>query len=131
MADGLSDQKIAEWEETLEPYALDPCVAHWEETLEAATDRTDLDAAEAALEGRPRAASGEDPAGSRRRRRATPAEAGGARGPTARSGARRSGRAPRRAAAPRAARGAPPRLGERRQRRRSAGDLNGTWTRPC
>ena len=134
MADGLSDQKIAEWEETLEPYALDPCVAHWEETLEAATDRTDFDAAEAALEGRPRAASGEDPAGSagsaasgagaapaegRRRPRPDGEERGAAKRPRAEGGGGAAGRA-RRAAAPAAAlvKAAPAR------RPHALGDLN-------
>ncbi|KAH8049357.1 hypothetical protein JL721_11723 [Aureococcus anophagefferens] len=82
-----------------------------------------LDAAEAALEGRPRCVGADPGSAARAPGAGPPAEAGGARGPTARSGARRSGRAPRRAAA----------LAARAPRRRrfmaarwgvDAGDLN-------
>ncbi|KAK7248523.1 Cyclin-dependent protein kinase [Aureococcus anophagefferens] len=132
MADGLSDQKIAEWEETLEPYALDPCVAHWEETLETATDRTDFDAAEAALEGRARGV-GEDPlvqrargvgagaapAEGRRRPRPDGEERGAAKRPRAEGGGGAAGRA-----APRRARAAALVKARRAAAPHALGDLN-------
>ena len=58
MVEVEADAKIAEWEESLEPFALDPCIATWEEALEDATARTDLQTAEGSLrsEGAARAA---------------------------------------------------------------------------